>query len=155
MQNDKELAKLGIEVSKRKFNRHVPNYENFEYVSDSERDSSDDDGSGRNECKENSGWKPLIDGQEVYLVHEGAEIFKAKYEKTAPGTMVHGNLIQAWEGRFFITKVFQKAASWEGFDADITCQGSAILWNTSDIKIIQTKSVNKSGTEAKFPTLEK
>ena len=66
-------------VSKRKFDRHVPRIR-------PESQSSDEDDSQTEEEK-----RALISGEEVYLLHNGKEVFKAKFESTdLPDSTVHG-----------------------------------------------------------------
>ncbi|XP_066922321.1 uncharacterized protein [Clytia hemisphaerica] len=71
---------------------------------------------------------------------------------TVDGTLVHGEEIKDNQGRFFIVKVMKKAMEWDSFDLDTMCEGAAILWEKSDIKIISAKNQLESGTEAKTPT---
>ena len=137
------MQKIGLPVpSRRKFSRHVPNV--------LQPDESDEDNSDANQSTEEIE-TPLADGEEVYLLHEKFEVFKAKYEKSNPGTAVHGITIQEDEGRFFITKVMRNVIKWKDFDADVMCEGAAILWKKSDIKRRNGVDVN-IGTEALHPT---
>ena len=98
----------------------------------------------------NNKLKELVTGEEVYLVEDGKEIFKARYEETDEGFLVHGIPIQLGEGCSFITKVMRNVVKWKNFNSDTMCQGSAILWSKDELvgrpALI---SINEMGTDAR------
>lgn len=137
--NEKKLKDLGFAITKRKFDRHVPN----KTVSSSDEYSEDD--------IETNLSKDLLDGEELYLLKGDSEIFKAKYQETQLGESVHGKVLQLGEGRFFILKVLRGAIKWGEFDPDVMCNGAAIIWRKSEIKRRLLKK-DEFGTEALTPT---
>ena len=86
--NKEVLKELGLPVSKRKFDRHVPNT----------------DKAVESNCispeKEEIHSEQLVNGEEVYLLIEGKEIFTATFDSNETDT-VHGVPFQEGEGRFF------------------------------------------------------
>lgn len=76
----------------------------------------------------------LENGEEVYLIQDGKRIFKARYELCSLEDSVHFQAIGKDQGRFFITKVYLNAASWEHFNEDFHSDGAAILWNLGNIE---------------------
>ena len=89
----------------------------------------------------------------MYLAEDGKEIFKARYEETDEGFLVHGIPIQPGEGCFFITKIMRNAVKWKNFNSDTMCQGSAIFWRKDElIRRPAPISINEMGTEARCTT---
>ena len=86
--NKEVLKELGLPVSKRKFDRHVPNT----------------DKAVESNCtspqKEEIQSEQLVNGEEVYLLIEGKEIFKATSFDSNETDTVHGVPVQEGEGRF-------------------------------------------------------
>ena len=119
--NKEVLKELGLPVSKRKFDRHVPNT----------------DKAVESNCtspqKEEIQSEQLVNGEEVYLLIEGKEIFKATFDSNETDT-VHGVPVQEGEGRFFITKVLRGAIKWDSFDSDTMSEGAPILWRIECLK---------------------
>ena len=136
--NNKTLRELGLPVSQRKFDRHVPHVSTA--ASDENPSWSDDSASSDSEEEENNEKianqnTELMNGEEVYLMKNGNEIFKARYEETQGDlSTVHGDLMQPGEGRFFITKVMRCEIKWKDFESDKMCEGAAILWNKEQLE---------------------
>ena len=92
-ENTDFARKLGLlPISQRKFDRHVPRMaavdaRREESFSTSHEDDSDSD-------KENHEERELIDGEEVHLIKNDIEIFKAKFQETEPlKSTVHGKFL--------------------------------------------------------------
>ena len=81
----------------------------------------------------------LNNGVEVYLCKNGKDIFKANFEKTPLGTMVHGQELDADSGRFFILKILKDANNWKKFDVDKYCVGVTIKWDLKSVRWIKQK----------------
>ena len=89
----------------------------------------------------------------MYLVEDGKEIFKARYEEADEGFLVHGIPIQPGEGCFFVTKVMRNVVKWKNLNSDTMCQISAILWSKDElIRRSVPIIINKMRTEARCPT---
>ena len=144
------LQDLGLKIqSKRKFDRHVLNLPD----PDTDVESHDDENSSDEDTNE----KPLTPGEEVYLIKDNIEIFKARFENIdQTSTTVHGVPLKDGEGRFFITKILRGAKKWDAFDEDRMSPGAAISWDKTHLKRRSAVVVTSQGTEAKPPTpLEK
>ena len=139
-------------ISNRKFDHHVLNISNEKPGNSI---ISEDESSSDSEYAEHTDnrLKELVTGEEVYLVEDGKEIFKARYEETDEGFLVHGIPIQPGEGCFFVTKVMRNVVKWKNLNSDTMCQISAILWSKDElIRRSVPIIINKMRTEARCPT---
>lgn len=91
-------------------------------------------------------------GEEVYLVHKGIDIFKAKCQEWEPDTTVHGHILAADERRFLITKLLEKSNTWHGFDLDRTTVGSYVKWKVKNVRKRNKRKLSVLGTEATYAT---
>ena len=88
MKENHEMAKkLGLPVSARKFDRHVPqkvpdfpSLDEHHIEADNESNDSDDGEKQEEAILE----RDLLNGEEVYLVVGKSKVFKAKYSETEP-----------------------------------------------------------------------
>lgn len=93
-----EIAKkLGLPVNPRKFDRHVPRKDPaFQIIEEDQDEEEDEDEEGDNdsdiseELTEITAERELLNDEEVYLVVNNLEVFKAKYSKTDSSSTVHG-----------------------------------------------------------------
>ena len=76
--NEDFARQLGLPVSKRKFDRHVPRVTQY----------SEDDDEDQVVVEEQ---RDLLNGEQVYLLHNNKPLFKAKFEETdSSNNTVHG-----------------------------------------------------------------
>ena len=89
----------------------------------------------------------------MYLVEDGKEIFRARYEETNEELPVHGIPVQPGESCVFIIKVMRNAIKWKNVNSYIMCQGSAFLWSKDElIRRPAPISINEMGTQARCLT---
>ena len=87
--------------------------------------------------------------QKHYLNVNGKAFCIAQLQDYDKNTLVHNHTIPPNHGKFLIKTVFaRRAANWDGYDPDIHCPGSYVIWahkNTSVFKDVTTPA-NSSST---------
>ena len=103
---------------------------------------TDEDGGGTNDVTSDDA-ENLTEDKEVYLLHKGYKIFKAKYQ---PGTgIAHGHTIDRNKGRFLITKVFlPNVKHYEKYNEDVMTESTWILWQLNSIETKNSGSIKKA-----------
>ena len=130
--NDEVLKELALPICNWKFDRHVSNISNEKPCNSIIGEDESPSDSEYAEHTDNK-LKELVTGEEVYLVEDGKEIFRARYEETNEELLVHGIPVQPRESRVFIIKVMRNVIKWKNFNSDIICQGSAFLWSKDEL----------------------